>query len=230
MVRSDADYVGYSAPVPCPSPAVFQFGFEGVGDEPVGRVNGHVAATGQVGVVAGALDVRGALRAGLVGAVLEFGLDGEGGLDGQPGEGGDELPDPLVEPGAGDGLADPSAMLDAMLLVAFEVVSQRPYNPDHALPVDDECATAQVEAVRRWRFGLAEEALDLGRCRVRDFECREMAHTVQPLNKGHPWSGGGARCLVRPAPGIPDPGDRACVRQSTGTSISARCFPGVHVL
>jgi hypothetical protein len=56
-----------------------------------------------------------------------------------------------------------------MLLVAFEVVSQRPYNPDHALPVDDECAAAQVGAVRRWRFGLPEKALDLGRCRVRDF-------------------------------------------------------------
>ena len=35
-------------------------GFEGVGDEPVGRVDGEVAAAGQVGVVAGALDVRGA--------------------------------------------------------------------------------------------------------------------------------------------------------------------------
>jgi hypothetical protein len=35
-------------------------GFEGVGDEPVGGVDGEVAAAGQVGVVAGALDVGGA--------------------------------------------------------------------------------------------------------------------------------------------------------------------------
>ena len=39
-------------------------GFEGVGDEPVGGVDGEVAAAGQVGVVAGALDVGGAQRAG----------------------------------------------------------------------------------------------------------------------------------------------------------------------
>ena len=48
--------------------------------------------------------MRGAHRAGLVGAVLELGLDGEGGFGGQRGEGVDEqLPDPLVEPGTGDG-------------------------------------------------------------------------------------------------------------------------------
>ncbi len=46
-------------------------GFEGVGDEPVGGVDGQVAAAGQVGVVAGALDVGGAQRVGLGGAVLE---------------------------------------------------------------------------------------------------------------------------------------------------------------
>ena len=35
-------------------------GFQGVGDEPVGGVDGQVAAAGQVGVVAGALDGGGA--------------------------------------------------------------------------------------------------------------------------------------------------------------------------
>ena len=40
-------------------------GFEGVGDEPVGGVDGEVAAAGQVGVVAGALDVGGAQGVGL---------------------------------------------------------------------------------------------------------------------------------------------------------------------
>ena len=42
-------------------------GFEGAGDEPVGGVDGEVAAAGQVGVVAGALDVGGAQRVGLGG-------------------------------------------------------------------------------------------------------------------------------------------------------------------
>src|SRR5208282_6903001 len=79
-------------------------GFEGVGDEPVGGVDGEVAAAGQVGVVAGALDVRGAQRAGLGRPVFQLGADGEGGLDGERGEGaGEQLPDPVVQPGAGDG-------------------------------------------------------------------------------------------------------------------------------
>jgi hypothetical protein len=54
-------------------------GFEGVGDEPVGGVDGEVAAAGQVGVVAGALDMRGAQRLGLVGAVLEARWCGDAG-------------------------------------------------------------------------------------------------------------------------------------------------------
>ena len=48
-------------------------GFEGAGDEPVGGVDGQVAAAGQVGVVLGALDVGGAQRVGLGGPVLELG-------------------------------------------------------------------------------------------------------------------------------------------------------------
>src|SRR6266702_6500287 len=90
------------------------------------------------GVVAGALDVGGAQRVGLVGVVLEFGLDGEGGFGGERGEGAEEqLPDPLVESGAGDGLADPAGVGDAVtlahiggdLLVAALVVAD-----GHALP------------------------------------------------------------------------------------------------
>ena len=113
-------------------------GFEGAGDEPVGGVDGEVAAAGQVGVVAGALDVGGAQGAGLGGAVLELGGDGESGFDGERGEGVDEqLPDLLVESGAGDGLADPVGMFDAValayvggdLLVAALVVAD-----GHALP------------------------------------------------------------------------------------------------
>ena len=49
--------------------------------------------------------------------MLELGGDGEGGLDGQRGEGVDEqLPDPLVEIGAGDGLADLAGVLDPVAL------------------------------------------------------------------------------------------------------------------
>jgi hypothetical protein len=68
-------------------------------------------------VVAGALDVRGAQGVGLGGAVFQLGGDGEGGFDGERGEGGDEqLPDLLVESGAGDGLADPAGVFDAVAL------------------------------------------------------------------------------------------------------------------
>ena len=48
-------------------------GFEGAGDEPVGGVDGQVAAAGQVGEVLSSLDMGGAERVGLLGAVLEFG-------------------------------------------------------------------------------------------------------------------------------------------------------------
>jgi hypothetical protein len=48
-------------------------GFEGAGDQPVGRVDGEVAAAGQVGVVAGALDVGGTQRVGLGRAVFQLG-------------------------------------------------------------------------------------------------------------------------------------------------------------
>ncbi len=57
-------------------------GFEGVCDEPVGGVDGQVAAAGEVGVVAGAFDVGGAQCVGVGGSLLEFGGDLEGGFDG----------------------------------------------------------------------------------------------------------------------------------------------------
>ena len=77
----------------------------------------EVAAAGQVGVVAGALDVGGAQRVGLGGAVLELGGHGERGLDGQRGEGvHEQLPDGLVQAGAGNGGADGPGVLDAVAL------------------------------------------------------------------------------------------------------------------
>src|SRR6266699_4507021 len=61
--------------------------------------------------------MRGAQRFGVIGAVPELGLDGAGSLDGQRGEGvGEQLPDPLVQAGAGDGLADPAGVGDAVAL------------------------------------------------------------------------------------------------------------------
>ena len=77
--------------------------------------------------------------------MLELGLDGEGGFDGQRGEGVDEqLPDLLVQAGAGDGLADPAAVRDAValahvggdLLVAALVVADGHAQP--AGPADDD--------------------------------------------------------------------------------------------
>src|ERR1700676_2317834 len=48
-------------------------GFEAVGDEPVGGVDGQVAAPGEVGVVAGAFDVGGAHPVRVGGALVEIG-------------------------------------------------------------------------------------------------------------------------------------------------------------
>src|SRR5205085_292269 len=77
-------------------------GFEGFGDEPVGGVDGEVAALGEVGVVAGAFDVGGAQGVGFGGAVLQFSGDGQRGLSGQRGELADqELADLLVQGVAG---------------------------------------------------------------------------------------------------------------------------------
>ena len=92
-------------------------GFEGAGDEPVGGVDGQVTAAGQVGVVAGALDVRGAQRAGVGGSLLELGGDLEGGLDGQRRERVDQqLADALVEGVTGDDGAERAGVFDAVTL------------------------------------------------------------------------------------------------------------------
>ena len=90
-------------------------GFQGAGDEPVGGVDGEVAAAGQVGVVAGALDVGGAQRVGFGGSLLEFGGDLEGGFDGQRGEGVDEqLADALVQGVPGNQGAGAVPVFDAL--------------------------------------------------------------------------------------------------------------------
>src|SRR6266508_2943123 len=92
-------------------------GFEGVGDEPVGGVDGEVAAAGLFGVVLGAVHGGGAQPVGVLGAGGEFVGDGEGGFQGEWGEGVDEeLPYGGVDAGAGDGLADGGGGADAVVL------------------------------------------------------------------------------------------------------------------
>ena len=56
------------------------FCFEGVGDEPVVRIDLHVASPGKFSVIAGSLDVLAAQGVGLGGAFLQFALNREGDL------------------------------------------------------------------------------------------------------------------------------------------------------
>ncbi len=96
---------------------MFQSASRVTGDEPVGGAGGEVAAAGQVGVVAGASGVGCAQRVSLVGPVLEFGLDGEGGFDGERGEGLDEQrADAFAGAVTRDRGADPVPVGDAVAL------------------------------------------------------------------------------------------------------------------
>ena len=83
------------------SQLVVPVGFELVGDEPVGRVHGEVAAASSLGGVLGALHAHLPDPVGMLGAVGELGGDREGGLDRQWGE--------LFEHEAGDGGVDAGA-------------------------------------------------------------------------------------------------------------------------
>src|SRR5260370_62771 len=92
-------------------------GFQGVGDEPVGGVDGEVAVPGGAGGLFGALDV------GAAELVCAFGLggqlvaDGEGDLDGRRGEcGQDQVADGGVDDVAGQVLADGPGGADAIVL------------------------------------------------------------------------------------------------------------------
>src|SRR6266567_4159028 len=134
-------------------------GFECAGDEPVGGVDGEVAAAGQVGVVAGALDVGGAQRVGLGGALLELGGDLEGGFDGQRGEGVDEqLADALVEGVPGNQGAGAAPVFDAVavagvggqFLAAAGVVADG--HPQPAAAADDD-ALQEGGAFAGWPGG-----------------------------------------------------------------------------
>ena len=85
---------------------VVPVGLEGVGDEPVVGVDGEVAAAGELGVVAGPLDVGAAQLVGFLGAGFELGLDAERDLEGERGDGVEqELADRVVDAVAGDDVA-----------------------------------------------------------------------------------------------------------------------------
>ena len=91
-------------------------GFEVVGDQAVVGVDGHVAAARRFGGVAGPLDVLAAQRVGLVGAALELGLDGEGDLEGERGDGGEQqLADGGVDASPGTLWQMRAAVFDALL-------------------------------------------------------------------------------------------------------------------
>lgn len=87
--------------------------FEAVGDEPVVGVDGEVAAAGELGSVAGPFDVGTAQRVGFIGAGFELGLDGQGDLERERGDGVQQEPgDGGIDAGAGDGLAAAPTALD----------------------------------------------------------------------------------------------------------------------
>src|SRR6266581_3395418 len=92
-------------------------GFQGVGDEPVGGVDGQVAAAGGVGGVLGALHVKLPEMIGVLGLGSQLVGDGEGDLDGCGGEGvQDQAGDSGVDAVTGDVLADRLRGSDARVL------------------------------------------------------------------------------------------------------------------
>ena len=85
---------------------VVPVGLERVGDEPVVGIDGEVAAAGELGPLAGALDVAAAESVGFVGARFQLGLDGERDLERERGDRVEQqLADRGVDAVAGDRLA-----------------------------------------------------------------------------------------------------------------------------
>ena len=83
--------------------------FERVGDEPVVGVDGEVAAAGELGVVAGSVDVGAAELVSFAGAGFELGLDGERDLERERGDRPEQqIPDRAVDRrGRGDQATGP---------------------------------------------------------------------------------------------------------------------------
>jgi hypothetical protein len=102
-------------------------GFESVGDEPVGGIDGEVAAAGELGVLLGAVDVAVSELVGFVGARLELGLDGERDVERERRDGVQEqLADRLVDRRSGEREADGAVALDVLadaLVVGHELAA-----------------------------------------------------------------------------------------------------------
>ena len=95
---------------------VVPVGFEGVGDEPVVGVDGEVSATGELGVVAGSVDVGAAELIGLGGAAFELGLDGERDVERERSDGLEQqIADRTVDRVSGEMQADRAAALDVVV-------------------------------------------------------------------------------------------------------------------
>ena len=97
------------------SQGVVPVGFEAVGHKAVVGVDGQVAAPGEVGAVAGSLDVAATQGVGLFGAAFELGLDFEGDFQGNRGDGIEqELADGRVDGRPRDSVTDGRAGLDGL--------------------------------------------------------------------------------------------------------------------
>ena len=96
---------------------VVPVGFEVDGHESVVGVHGHVSPPCLFGVVPGPFDVLAAQPVGFGGATFELGLHGEGDVEGDGGDGGEEeFADGGVEGLAGNRLADGGGVFDPSAL------------------------------------------------------------------------------------------------------------------
>jgi hypothetical protein len=104
-------------------------GLQAARDQPVAGVDGQVAAAIRVGAAAGAFDVVAADGVGFGSAGLDLGLDGEGNLEGQRGEGLEQqLADSDSAGSPGDDLAARPGAVDG--LAHALVVGRKPESPD----------------------------------------------------------------------------------------------------
>ena len=137
---------------------VVPVGFEAVGDEPIVGIDRQVAPPGGLGTVTGAFDVGGAQPVGFGGASGEFGLDAQGDLERERGEGVQhERGDGGIDTGAGHALAARGAVLDRCghaLVVGMFHTAAGVVAHGHPLPA----AAAHREALEQrrsfaWRTG-----------------------------------------------------------------------------
>jgi len=104
---------------------VVPVGFEGVGDQPIIRIDQHKAIAGQQGLVTRPFHLLAAKRVRLFQSGQQFGLHGQGQLERHRlGHLQQQLTHCLIDAGAGDLLTDRLAMLVAIVLA--DVVNHQP--------------------------------------------------------------------------------------------------------